>query len=1460
MYCLEKFQRELAYFLDIDLRDLPKVQEILKAQGYTAVKKNDEIIELGGARQSFLEKIKTRDLNYLEKEILNAESIIKGADIIGDFRQQAGSAKHKSPTSTANSTTNNLKWQQDGNVLRSVVELDNTKVLQINADEAIAKLHSTQGQPIPQEIDIQTFKNVLESIENQDNFITHLQKKQDAQSRLAYLNLVEPTLKEWDIKLTKGDRKELIKVFNDGDNFFTLLITEQDNKRLITFIPKARDGYIESKIKNADLIQTFTSRASESKAEWTRVANSTTNNLKWQQDGNLKATQTFEVELHEAEQLQKHFNFKNKKPLLRELRENEIAHALKSHGDETKESQRGNIAITRADIEANYPRITQEYDEQFFTDKSVIYVKQINGYHIAIEEALLGQDKLIFKSLWKTKGNYNKEVLLKNAKANPYPHNADEVAKSESISNPSLEQGYPQQYHLSNTNSTTNNLKWQQDGNVLRSVVELDNGEKLLLSKDRLENIYIQSNHIEQVNSYDELILQESLEKFAKDELENKLAKQIESYRDTSPMAQYDKVDSRNLKADMLEKIGANKTISADESLNALQTFNATDKDIIPQKPTKAQSEYFNPFMNEYEKITSEAPPSKINFTYTTGEAKGIAELRKDLKQALEPSLNKEIVNKEQGLSGVITTEEVKKIMSKKAVDKSIVNGFTRDEHIEVAKHIERLFTESKLLRSHKDYKENPNILQVHRFVKDIEVNGKEANALITLFEKMQGKNKIYTIELESLENLPPLSTQAKSAETAVKAQSAAATPTEAAPIAKTDTDIIPQNPTKAQSEYFNPFMNEYEKIKEIKKLHTQDDVLVRVMKINDRYIEPLSNMSVSKEYLQKQTAQSLKEQITQAILGNQTQLKALQQGYNTYHLSPFQKEILESALDMANNPIKYKEYKLQGLQKQLDNLNSRYAKDREELEKEISALKGESSLESAPQKVDSSDIVFTDKKGKEHTLTKEVQEQWLNTFNLKSLDEAYTPKFSDEVSKALEPILQGEQIKLTSGSLLKLMQRDRLEFLPYIKDTLEYSDIVIKDKENALIFAKDIGQTSYFTSVSKNDKGEWVISTNSYKTINQLKNRVNDSGEILYISKEAPNILAETFTTKAFSNELASDIIPQQTLNGDSITNPDISYAIKNENITKELVEKIANGEIDNIRKQGDINIADVSYYDKDNMTMYSANIGNYIDDDLGMKGDRFFLNNINKNEFYIPPTKSLQDFKEQSLNQIEFLKKAIKTEIDNVRDEKELHKNIREIKFKARENAERRLFDDAIYKEHTQAREFYTTQYDEAMQEMQNYYDKKFTNTLNEIDFNAPTKQVKTQMLEALKPIFNQTMTSSDGVQAYMSLKSLSKMTSDKAIQKSIDNGFSREEHLKAVLDIQRLFENAKLAQTHGDNKNLSENVLIHRLNSELENGNALITTKESLDINKNRVYSLELELTPRFNDEMRPTDIKI
>nr|WP_317405008.1 hypothetical protein [uncultured Helicobacter sp.] len=249
----------------------------------------DEVLDY----QSIIKTHDTREVsgnNIVYKKQINGHYVAVEEVLTGKNKLRFVTMWKSKGNITTTPTPSSKGYDLDRTLSGSYDEIDSTtnkvfnqgdvEVLQINADEAITKLHNTQGQPIPKEIDIQTFKNTLtQSVENQDNFIAHLQKKQDAQSRLAYLNLIEPTLKEWDIKLTKGDRKELIKVFNDGDNFFTLLITEQDNKRLITFLPKARNEYIESKIKNADLIQTFTSRASESKAEWTRKADSTTNKV-----------------------------------------------------------------------------------------------------------------------------------------------------------------------------------------------------------------------------------------------------------------------------------------------------------------------------------------------------------------------------------------------------------------------------------------------------------------------------------------------------------------------------------------------------------------------------------------------------------------------------------------------------------------------------------------------------------------------------------------------------------------------------------------------------------------------------------------------------------------------------------------------------------------------------------------------------------------------------------------------------------------------------------------------------------------------------------------------------------------------------------------------------------------------------------------------------------------------------
>ena len=140
--------------------------------------------------------------------------------------------------------------------------------------------------------------------------------------------------------------------------------------------------------------------------------------------------------------------------------------------------------------------------------------------------------------------------------------------------------------------------------------------------------------------------------------------------------------------------------------------------------------------------------------------------------------------------------------------------------------------------------------------------------------------------------------------------------------------------------------------------------------------------------------------------------------------------------------------------------------------------------------------------------------------------------------------------------------------------------------------------------------------------------------------------------------------------------------------------------------------------------------------------------------------------------------------------------------------------------------------------------------------VDSSPKTSEIKQELLQRLKPILNKPLTNAQGVQAYINHASIDKMLSDKAIAKSVSNGFSKQEHLEAVGDIERLFGISQEAATHS-HKGDNPSVIIHRLNAPFKNANALITTKESLDKDKNRIYSVELELTPRFSTPVRPTD---
>ncbi len=82
----------------------------------------------------------------------------------------------------------------------------------IEDKEAFLKdLNAIKPTQLPREIDTDSFLNAFNGVKNKENFIKHLKNKPDSSHRLAYLNLVEPTLKEPDITLIFKDKGKEVK-------------------------------------------------------------------------------------------------------------------------------------------------------------------------------------------------------------------------------------------------------------------------------------------------------------------------------------------------------------------------------------------------------------------------------------------------------------------------------------------------------------------------------------------------------------------------------------------------------------------------------------------------------------------------------------------------------------------------------------------------------------------------------------------------------------------------------------------------------------------------------------------------------------------------------------------------------------------------------------------------------------------------------------------------------------------------------------------------------------------------------------------------------------------------------------------------------------------------------------------------------------------------------------------------
>ncbi|MFC3847254.1 hypothetical protein ACFOPX_01725 [Helicobacter baculiformis] len=120
---------------------------------------------------------------------------------------------------------------------------------------------------------------------------------------------------------------------------------------------------------------------------------------------NPKATDRLligKVQGEELEQLKSEFNFKGNYTLAREIDAKHVAHVMHRHSSAKIEEPRNQIPITLEDI-SNYPNIVKNADVREVAGGRIRYKKQINGHYVVVEEALTGQNKLRFVTMWKKK-------------------------------------------------------------------------------------------------------------------------------------------------------------------------------------------------------------------------------------------------------------------------------------------------------------------------------------------------------------------------------------------------------------------------------------------------------------------------------------------------------------------------------------------------------------------------------------------------------------------------------------------------------------------------------------------------------------------------------------------------------------------------------------------------------------------------------------------------------------------------------------------------------------------------------------------------------------------------------------------------------------------------------------------------------------------------------------------------
>ena len=183
---------------------------------------------------------------------------------------------------------------------------------------------------------------------------------------------------------------------------------------------------------------------------------------------------------------------------------------------------------------------------------------------------------------------------------------------------------------------------------------------------------------------------------------------------------------------------------NADEVLDISFAPKRSDESVLGEKAQIMSAEN----LEKGEKMSNEP----LNISVDLSQKSLFKDLRDKAFKIMIKLRKESFKNESNGVVASISRDGIDKILSPKAVNKTLKNGHKKELHFAIAEKVGDLFEKAEFSHSEAPRNQSQDIVAYHKYNAHFKINGKDAKARITLKESFEAGHKIYSLELLEIE------------------------------------------------------------------------------------------------------------------------------------------------------------------------------------------------------------------------------------------------------------------------------------------------------------------------------------------------------------------------------------------------------------------------------------------------------------------------------------------------------------------------------------------------------------------------------------------------------------------------------------------------------------------------------------------------------------------------------------